>query len=194
MPFDVDISAFVDPDDAFEIALCVYDPNDSGTQMRGKQKIEREGIWYTAQSGIWQSVWMEIVPEAYVQTLTLKGAADGRLFIRAEIGGDKPNAKLHIVVADPADGTIVADELLPAGMRKVRTEIATRAEHLWSPNDPYLYDVTATLEFGAAKSQESRKSCSRNRRKFKRNPRNRRKSKILCARIARSARLRLSLI
>lgn len=110
---------------------------------------------------------MEIVPEAYMQTLTLKGSADGRLFIRAEIGGDKPNAKLHIVVADPADGTIVADELLPAGMRKVRTEIATRAEHLWSPNDPYLYDVTATLEFGAAKSQESRKSCSRNRRKLR---------------------------
>ncbi|MFQ9446914.1 MAG: hypothetical protein ACLR4A_05760 [Christensenellales bacterium] len=97
LPFDVDISAFVDPDDDFEIALCVYDPNDSGTQMRGKQKIEREGIWYTAQSGIWQSVWMEIVPEAYMQTLTLKGAADGRLFIRAEIGGDKPNAKLRIV-------------------------------------------------------------------------------------------------
>lgn len=98
LPFDVDISAFVDPDDDFEMALCVYDPNDSGTQMRGKQKIEREGIWYTAQSGIWQSVWMEIVPEAYMQTLTLKGAADGRLFIRAEIGGDKPNAKLRIVV------------------------------------------------------------------------------------------------
>ena len=39
-------------------------------------------------------------------------------------------------------------------MRKVRTEIATRAEHLWSPEDPYLYDVMATLEFGAAKSQE----------------------------------------
>lgn len=154
LPFDVDISAFVDPDDDFEIALCVYDPNDSGTQMRGKQKIEREGIWYTAQSGIWQSVWMEIVPEAYMQTLTLKGAADGRLFIRAEIGGDKPNAKLRIVVTDPADGTIVADERFAAGMRKVRTEIATRAEHLWSPEDPYLYDVTATLEFGAAKSQE----------------------------------------
>lgn len=154
LPFDVDVSAFVDPDDAFEIALCVYDPNDSGTQMRGKQKIEREGIWYTAQSGIWQSVWMEIVPEAYMQTLTLKGAADGRLFIRAEIGGDKPNAKLHIVVTDPSDGTVVADERLAAGVRKVRTEIETRAEHLWSPEDPYLYDVTATLEFGAVKSQE----------------------------------------
>lgn len=46
--------------------------------MRGKQKIEREGIWYTAQSGIWQSVWMEIVPEAYMQTLTLKGSCGRR--------------------------------------------------------------------------------------------------------------------
>ena len=83
LPFDVDISAFIDPDDAFEIVLCVYDPNDSGTQLRGKQKIEREGIWYTAQSGIWQSVWLEIVPEAYLRTLTLKGASDGKLFVRA---------------------------------------------------------------------------------------------------------------
>ena len=45
LPFDVDISAFIDPDDVFEIALCVYDPNDSGTRPRGKQKIERDGIW-----------------------------------------------------------------------------------------------------------------------------------------------------
>lgn len=154
LPFDVDISAFVDPDDDFEIALCVYDPNDSGTQLRGKQRIEREGIWYTAQSGIWQSVWLEIVPEAYLRTLTLKGAADGKLFLRAEIGGDKPNAKLHIVVTDPEDGSVVADETLPAGIRKIRTEIATKAEHVWSPEDPYLYNVTATLLAGGA-SQSS---------------------------------------
>lgn len=154
LPFDVDISAFVDPDDDFEIALCVYDPNDSGTQLRGKQRIEREGIWYTAQSGIWQSVWLEIVPEAYLRTLTLKGAADGKLFIRAEIVGDKPNAKLRIVVTDPEDGSVVADETLPAGVRKIRTEIATKAEHVWSPDDPYLYNVTATLLSGAA-SQSS---------------------------------------
>lgn len=155
LPFDVDISAFIDPDDAFEIALCVYDPNDSGTQLRGKQKIEREGIWYTAQSGIWQSVWLEIVPEAYLRTLTLKGASDGKLFVRAKIGGDKPNAKLHIVVTDPADGTVVADETLPAGVRKVRAEIATAAEHLWSPADPYLYDVRAELRYGSAKPAET---------------------------------------
>ncbi|AJE06662.1 glycosyl hydrolase [Bifidobacterium adolescentis] len=37
------------------------------------------------------------MPEAYLRTLTLKGASDGKLFVRAEIGGDKPNAKLHIV-------------------------------------------------------------------------------------------------
>ena len=150
LPFDVDISAFVDSDDTFEIALCVYDSNDSGTQPRGKQKIEREGIWYTAQSGIWQSVWLEIVPEAYLRTLTLKGASDGKLFVRAEIGGDKPNARLRVTVSDPHDGTVVADETIPAGTRKVRAEIETRAERLWSPDDPYLYDVTATLLVGQA--------------------------------------------
>ena len=160
LPFDVDISAFIDPDDAFEIALCVYDPNDSGTQPRGKQRIEREGIWYTAQSGIWQSVWMEIVPDAFLRTLTLKGAADGKLFIRAEIGGDKPNAKLRVVVTDPADGTVVADETLPAGTRKLRTEIQTSAEHLWSPSDPYLYDVTATLLAGPSAKSTSKSSST----------------------------------
>ena len=155
LPFDVDISAFIDPDDVFEIALCVYDPNDSGTQPRGKQKIERDGIWYTAQSGIWQSVWLEIVPDAYLRTLILKGSADGKLFIRAEIGGDRPNAKLRIVVTEPSDGSVVADTVLPAGARKVRTKIETQAEHMWSPADPYLYDVTATLLFGtAAKTAE----------------------------------------
>ena len=122
LPFDVDISAFID---------------------------------HTAQSGIWQSVWLEIVPEAYLRTLTLKGASNGKLFVRAEIGGDKPNAKLHIVVTDPADGTVVADETLPAGVRKVRAEIATAAEHLWSPADPYLYDVRAELRYGSAKPAET---------------------------------------
>ena len=55
----------------------------------------------------------------------------------------------------PADGTVVADETLPAGVRKVRAEIATAAEHLWSPADPYLYDVRAELRYGSAKPAET---------------------------------------
>ena len=108
LPFDVDISAFVDPDDAFEIALCVYDPNDSGTQMRGKQKIEREGIWYTAQSGIWQSVWMEIVPEAYVQTLTLKGGASLTFLGPAEdIPADRINDRSLITLFQTGSASVL---------------------------------------------------------------------------------------
>ncbi|AJE06661.1 glycosyl hydrolase [Bifidobacterium adolescentis] len=47
----------------------------------------------------------------------------------------------------------MADETLPAGVRKVRAEIATAAEHLWSPADPYLYDVRAELRYGSAKTR-----------------------------------------
>ena len=43
--------------DAAELVLCVWDPSDAGSQLRGKQRLSRGDIWYTAQSGIWQSVW-----------------------------------------------------------------------------------------------------------------------------------------
>ena len=56
---------------AIELALCVYDPSDTGVQLRGKQKLEASGIWYTAQSGIWQSVWLEIVPENHLESIRL---------------------------------------------------------------------------------------------------------------------------
>lgn len=54
------------------IELCVVDPTDVGVQLRGKQKLESGGIWYTPQSGIWKSVWLEWVPEAYLQRVVIE--------------------------------------------------------------------------------------------------------------------------
>ncbi len=131
LPFDVDISTFIDPDDAFEIALCVYDPNDLGHAVaRQAENRARRHLVHRAKRHLAKRL-AEIVPEAYLRTLTLKGASDGKLFVRETLGGDKPNAKLHIVVTDPADGTVVADETLPAACQGAR-KIATAAEHLWS--------------------------------------------------------------
>ena len=48
------------------LEVCVYDPSEKGTQLRGKQRLGRGGMWYTAQSGIWQSVWLEPVPRTHV--------------------------------------------------------------------------------------------------------------------------------
>lgn len=87
LPFSFDISDELASGDN-ELALCVYDPSDAGVQLRGKQKLERGGIWYTAQSGIWQSVWIEVVPHRHIASLAIDAQADtGILELAVGIAG-----------------------------------------------------------------------------------------------------------
>ena len=83
VPFSFDITDLLGMSKKTEIAVCVYDPSDAGVQLRGKQTLSRGDIWYTAQSGIWQSVWCEVVSAAHLEELTLKGDMHGTLQVRA---------------------------------------------------------------------------------------------------------------
>ena len=74
-----------DSADTAELVLCVWDPSDTGSQLRGKQRLSRGDIWYTAQSGIWQSVWYEVVSAAHFESLTLKGDMFGTLEVKANV-------------------------------------------------------------------------------------------------------------
>ena len=67
LPFSFDISAYVREGEN-ELVLAVKDLSDTSYHARGKQRLERGGMFYTAQSGIWQTVWMEEVPEEYIGT------------------------------------------------------------------------------------------------------------------------------
>ena len=78
-------AARTDSADTAELVLCVWDPSDTGSQLRGKQRLSRGDIWYTAQSGIWQSVWYEVVSAAHLESLTLKGDMFGALEVRANV-------------------------------------------------------------------------------------------------------------
>lgn len=123
LPFELDVTPYLndgtgaDADGAFLIEACVYDPSDAGTQPRGKQRLHPGGIWYTAQSGIWQSVWLEVVPAAHLTALSCRGAADGTLAVEAlarvaePLGADAALA-LDLAVFD-AEGTRVLDARLP---------------------------------------------------------------------------------
>ncbi|MFR4960662.1 MAG: glycoside hydrolase family 2 protein [Eggerthella lenta] len=86
LPFAFDVTdALVSGEN--ELSICVWDPSDAGVQLRGKQRLKRGGIWYTAQSGIWQSVWLEAVPEARIERLAVDASVEGRLTLRAVVRG-----------------------------------------------------------------------------------------------------------
>ena len=68
LPFTADITALV-CDGENELSLAVKDLSDTSYHARGKQRLERGGMFYTAQSGIWQTVWMEEVPEKYIANI-----------------------------------------------------------------------------------------------------------------------------
>ena len=148
------------PPREFVVALCVRDPSDAGTQPRGKQRLKSGGIWYTAQSGIWQPVWMEVVPARRVLALALHPDADaGTLTADVDVSGDA--GLVRIYVCDPtgrqvAAGAAFAEEgSVPVGeasseqagpARRVRLRLDLGEVRRWSPDDPCLYDIT--VRFG----------------------------------------------
>src|SRR5690606_38345501 len=86
-PFSFDITEAL-RDGENEIVVWVWDPTDEGFQPRGKQIRNPHGIWYTAGTGIWQTVWLERVPATYVESLKITpSAAEGKVTIAAKIAG-----------------------------------------------------------------------------------------------------------
>ena len=77
-PFTFDITAALKGRGPEEIVVAVWDPSDSGPQPRGKQVLNPNSIWYTAVSGIWQTVWLEPVPEKSISELSMIPDLDGR--------------------------------------------------------------------------------------------------------------------
>ncbi|MEE0028293.1 MAG: glycoside hydrolase family 2, partial [Atopobiaceae bacterium] len=75
LPFGFDVTDVVRAGDN-TLELCVYDPSEQGVQLRGKQRLRRGNMWYTPQSGIWQTVWMEVVPASRVSTIEANASLD----------------------------------------------------------------------------------------------------------------------
>ena len=140
-----------------ELVLCVWDPSDAGSQLRGKQRLSRGDIWYTAQSGIWQSVWYEIVSAVHLESLTLKGDMFGVLEVRANVQvSDLASAQsraleLELALKDELGQDVLLARLSVGEVGKICTKLQVDEPQLWSPERPYLYSVEATLwQDGAA--------------------------------------------
>ncbi len=131
-PFSFDITTVIQSGNN-EIALSVQDFSDGGNEAYGKQKRKRGEIWYTRQSGIWQTVWCERVPAQYVESIKItpqyqQGAVDVSLVT----AGQSPLAG-EVRVLD--EGQVVATGTLQNNA--VRLQIPHFKS--WTPETPFLY-------------------------------------------------------
>lgn len=142
LPFALDVTELIEGD-AFTLELRVTDPTDTGSLSRGKQRLKNTGIWYTPQSGIWQTVWMECVPENYLRSLRITPKPEeNAVHIRLE--ADDP-AMAAVTIC--RDGGIIAEGQTDENGESTLT-IPAEELHLWSPEDPVLYDVSIVLPGG----------------------------------------------
>jgi hypothetical protein len=144
-PFSFDVTDALRPDSApQELLIAVWDPTDSGPQPRGKQVLKPHGIWYTAVTGIWQTVWLEPVPATYIDGLVVVPDIDsGTVHVRVSTRGGTPTTRMAATAY--ADGTPVATGTATDGQ-----DITLRIleAQLWSPDHPFLYDLKVTLSSG----------------------------------------------
>lgn len=139
--FSYDITHTLKSGQENTLVLSVWDPTNEGNQARGKQVYKPGGIWYTAVSGIWQTVWLEPVPKTYIMRFkAVPNIDEETLRISAEIKDIRAEDTLTINVHD-GDHT-VAKEIGNAGDHLI---VKIPNPELWSPDSPYLYDLTLTL-------------------------------------------------
>ncbi len=139
-PFSYDITPFLTGSGAQELILQVYSPEDNGGQPRGKQTLYPGGIMYTSSSGIWQPVWLEPVDSSGVQNLAVIPDVD--------------NSRLRLTVNTYAtSGVTVTATVLSNGVvvnsatghPQTELDIPVANPNLWSPANPFLYDLQVTI-------------------------------------------------
>ena len=137
-PFSADITSLLREG---ENVLCVTvrDNADDPTFAYGKQRYKRGGMWYTAQSGIWQTVWLESVPEVHIVSLRITPEfGDARVRSELETAGESRAAITCDVRGE--DGSFVAGSWAKGGV----CVVPLPGFHAWTPDDPYLYALDIT--------------------------------------------------
>jgi len=149
-PFTFDVTEALNNKGSQEVVLSVWDQTDNGTQPRGKQVTNPKGIYYTSVTGIWQSVWLEPVPESYIRSIKIEPDVDENcVWVTVSIEGDPDSYVGHAQTWLPP---VKAGEK-PEGSgfsgrpgQRFRVSLALNPKtKLWSPDSPHLYDLQVSL-------------------------------------------------
>ncbi len=142
-PFTFDITSDLAANGKQEITVGVWDPTDRGQQPRGKQVLHPHSIWYSAVTGIWQTVWLEPVRAAHLDTLLATPDIDAGTVTLHAIANGHAGTPFHATVL--AGGTRVV-----AGSGRTGRPLVLHIPNvrLWSPSSPFLYGLRITLAGG----------------------------------------------
>ena len=149
-PFTLDITDLLNGTGRNSLWVAVQDPTGHGTQARGKQTLKPGGMFYPAQSGIWQTVWLERVPDNYIQTLTVTPDYDART-VTVRVHTAKPGGAVNLWAMVRAGGVTIAEDWgSDEADQDGEVTLNIPEEHLfpWSPDSPFLYDLTVGTNQG----------------------------------------------
>ncbi len=142
--FAFDVTDCLHWDRPEEIIVVDSDPTE-GDQPRGKQSLHPQGIFYSSNSGIWQTVWLEPVPAVCIDSLWLTPDLDAQgLRLRVAVNSLADDVQVEAVAM--ADGVAAGHVTGPAGVELV---LPITNPKLWSPDSPFLYDLQVTLKKGS---------------------------------------------
>jgi hypothetical protein len=145
-PFTFDVTEALKSRGPQEIVLSVLDPTTAGTQPVGKQNLEPRGIWYTPTTGIWQTVWLERVPRAYIHSLRIVPDVDeSRVRITVD-AGDAAGTDVRIEVTGlRMEHESIVPRRGASGSAGEPIDVTLKDVRLWTPDEPWIYHFLVDL-------------------------------------------------
>src|SRR5690348_5233235 len=139
-PFTFDITDALKKGTKQQLNVRVWDPINDGPQPHGKQVIKPEGIWYTPVTGIWQTVWLETVPETYISSTKQTPDVDNsNLSVSASVENIQPGDQLSF---SAWKGNEKIAEKTGSDTSVI---LSIPGPELWSPSHPFLYNLKVTV-------------------------------------------------
>lgn len=179
LPFTMELTGILEQNTGqqwHELTLAVTDATEQSPHARGKQKLVRKGhmasIFYTPQSGIWKTVWMEAVPEQFIENVHIRSDIHtGEVKVEVVVNqpaGEKAETQESTVQIFYKGEELVQSPLFPdtEGQLTTKLVIPQKQRHLWTTDTPNLYDVEifygedqvtsyfALRQFGRAKDEK----------------------------------------
>jgi beta-galactosidase/beta-glucuronidase len=139
-PFTFDITDALKKGTNQLLSVRVWDPTDDGPQPHGKQVVKPEGIWYTSVSGIWQTVWLETVPDTYIASTKQTPDLDNKnISVNASVQNMQAGDELSISAWKGNE------KVAEKSGADTSVTLSIPDPEMWSPSHPFLYDLKLTV-------------------------------------------------